>query len=252
MTTLIELKNIEAARAALPAEVRRTPILPFACEFSEIGNERCFLKCENLQVTGAFKVRAAFTMLNALPEDARNKGVVLASSGNFAQGFAYAGRTMDVPITVVMLDHTSVYKVRATKDQGGRNDHSQPRLHGRPGSGHRSGSDYHRRTTRHQVEHHLDIFLQHPDTAGRRFTADGIGIHRPVDSDSGDLLRISKSEPTRTEDIARIARTDRIRAGAEPGRILLANLDAELAHGRCIVPSPVSYTHLTLPTILLV
>ena len=119
MTTLIELKNIEAARAELPADIRRTPILPFACEFAEIGNERCFLKCENLQVTGAFKVRAAFTMLNALPEDVRNKGVVLASSGNFAQGFAYAGRTMGVPITVVMLDHTSVYKVRATQDHGG-------------------------------------------------------------------------------------------------------------------------------------
>ena len=119
MTTLIELKNIEAACAALPADVRRTPILPLAREFAEIGNERCLLKCENLQVTGAFKIRAAFTMLNALPEDARNKGVVLASSGNFAQGFAYAGRTMDVPITVVMLDHTSVYKVQATQDLGG-------------------------------------------------------------------------------------------------------------------------------------
>ena len=91
MTKLIELKNIETARAELPADIRRTPILPLAREFAEIGNERCFLKCENLQVTGAFKIRAAFTMLNALPEDARNKGVVLASSGNFAQGFAYAG-----------------------------------------------------------------------------------------------------------------------------------------------------------------
>ena len=118
MTALIELKNIETARASLPADVRRTPILPFAREFSEIGNERCFLKCENLQVTGAFKVRACFTMLNSLPENARNKGVVLASSGNFAQGFAYAGRKMGVPITVVMLDHTSVYKVQATQDHG--------------------------------------------------------------------------------------------------------------------------------------
>ncbi len=64
----IELKDIEAARAALPASVRRTPIIPLARDSAEIGRERCFLKCENLQVTGAFKVRAAFTMLNALPE----------------------------------------------------------------------------------------------------------------------------------------------------------------------------------------
>ena len=119
MTTLTELKKIEAARAALPADIRRTPIIPLARESAEIGNERCFLKCENLQVTGAYKIRAAFTMLNALPEDARNKGVVLTSSGNFAQAFAYAGRTMGVSITVVMLDHTSAYKVQATQGHGG-------------------------------------------------------------------------------------------------------------------------------------
>ena len=119
MTTLTELKNIEAARTALPADIRRTPIIPLAHESAEIGNERCFLKCENLQVTGAYKVRAAFTMLNALPEDDRNKGVVLSSSGNFAQAFAYAGRTMGVPIAIVMLDHTSAYKIRATEGHGG-------------------------------------------------------------------------------------------------------------------------------------
>ena len=119
MTTLTELKKIEAARAALPADIRRTPIIPLARESAEIGNERCFLKCENLQVTGAYKVRAAFTMLNALPEDARNKGVVLTSSGNFAQAFAYAGRTMGVSITVVMLDHTGPLKGPATPGIGG-------------------------------------------------------------------------------------------------------------------------------------
>ena len=119
MTDLIQLKSIEDARAALPADIRRTPIVPLARESAEIGGERCFLKCENLQVTGAFKVRAAFTMLNAMPRDARAKGVVLSSSGNFAQGFAYAGRKLGVPITVVMLDHTSAYKVRATEGHGG-------------------------------------------------------------------------------------------------------------------------------------
>ena len=116
----IGLKDIEAARAALPAPVRRTPIIPLARDSVEIGQERCFLKCEHLQVTGSYKVRAAFTMLNALPEQARTKGVVLASSGNFAQAFAYAGRTMGVPITVVMLDHTSPYKVAVTEGHGAK------------------------------------------------------------------------------------------------------------------------------------
>ncbi len=116
---IVQLGDIEAAAAALPSVIRRTPILPLARDSAEIGNEHCFLKCENLQVTGAYKVRAAFTMLNALDEAARKKGVVLTSSGNFAQAFAYAGRILDVPITVVMLDHTSAYKVAATEGHGG-------------------------------------------------------------------------------------------------------------------------------------
>ncbi|MCG8558600.1 MAG: pyridoxal-phosphate dependent enzyme [Hyphomicrobiales bacterium] len=118
MTELIQLQDIEAARAALPSYIRRTPIVPLARESSEIGAEKLFLKCENLQVTGAYKVRAASTMLNALADAERARGVVLTSSGNFAQAFAYAGRSLNVPITVVMLDHTSAYKVAATKGHG--------------------------------------------------------------------------------------------------------------------------------------
>jgi threonine dehydratase len=119
MTSLTTLKDIKAARAGLPAYIRRTPIIPLARESAEIGNEKCFLKCENLQVTGAYKIRAAFTVLNSLPEAARSKGIVLSSSGNFAQAFAYAGRMMGVPITVVMLDQASPYKVQATQGHGG-------------------------------------------------------------------------------------------------------------------------------------
>lgn len=119
MTEFIQLGDIEAAAMALPSVIRRTPILPVARDSAEIGSERCFVKCENLQVTGAYKIRAAFTMLNALDDAARRKGVVLTSSGNFAQAFAYAGRTLGVPITVVMLDHTSAYKVAATQGHGG-------------------------------------------------------------------------------------------------------------------------------------
>ncbi len=118
MSQLTQLADIETARADLPDAVRRTPILPLARDSMEIGAERLFLKCENLQVTGAYKVRAAFTMLNALAPETRRKGIVLTSSGNFAQAFAYAGRTMGVPITVVMMDRTSAYKVAATEGHG--------------------------------------------------------------------------------------------------------------------------------------
>jgi threonine dehydratase len=83
-----------------------------------VGQEKLFLKLENLQVTGAYKPRAAFTVMNALAPEALAKGVVLASSGNFAQAFAFAGAMMDAPIVVVMLERTSRYKVQATTGFG--------------------------------------------------------------------------------------------------------------------------------------
>lgn len=115
---MITLDDIKAARARLPAVIRRTPILALARESAEVGQETLFLKAENLQVTGAFKVRAVFTLMNALTEQQRASGVVLTSSGNFAQAFALAGKMMSIPIVVVMLDRTSTYKVQATRGYG--------------------------------------------------------------------------------------------------------------------------------------
>jgi threonine dehydratase len=118
MDRIITLAEIKKARAALPPAVRRTPIIPFSSDSPEVGAERLFLKAENLQVTGAYKVRAAFTILAALSPEERAKGVVLTSSGNFAQAFGFAGGLMGTPVTVVMLDRTSPYKVAATEGYG--------------------------------------------------------------------------------------------------------------------------------------
>lgn len=115
---LITLDEIRATRASMPPIIRRTPILPFAAAPAEIGAERLFLKLETHQVTCAYKPRAAFSVMNALSPEARAKGVVMTSSGNFAQGFALAGRIMKVPVVVVMLDKTSPYKVAATRAHG--------------------------------------------------------------------------------------------------------------------------------------
>jgi len=115
---LTTLADVERARDALPDVVRRTPLLPLARSSAEIGDERLFLKCECLQVTGAYKVRAAFNVMHEMSAEQRARGIVLSSSGNFAQAFAYAGRRMDVPIVVVMLDRTSAYKVEATRAHG--------------------------------------------------------------------------------------------------------------------------------------
>jgi threonine dehydratase len=118
VTGLTTLNDIKTARAALPAAIRRTPILPLARNSAEVGKENLFLKCENLQVTGAYKVRAAFTVLRSLSDAQRKRGLVVTSSGNFAQAYAYAGAQMGVPIVVVMLDSTSAYKVENTKGYG--------------------------------------------------------------------------------------------------------------------------------------
>lgn len=118
MARLTTLEEIKAARAALPESVRRTPILPVARDSNEVGREMLHLKCENLQVTGAYKIRAAFTVLRSLTDEQRRQGVVVTSSGNFAQAYAFAGNSMNVPVAVVMLDNTSPYKVENTKGYG--------------------------------------------------------------------------------------------------------------------------------------
>ena len=115
---LTTLQDIEYAREALPSIVRRTPIVPLAPESCDIGHEKLFLKAECLQVTGAYKVRAAFNVLRCLSELERKRGIVLASSGNFAQAFAFAGAQLGVSVVVVMLDQTSTYKVTATQELG--------------------------------------------------------------------------------------------------------------------------------------
>ena len=118
----VTLAEIEAAARALPAIVRRTPVLPVARDVGEVGAERLFVKCENLQVTGAYKVRAAFTMLAALSDEQRARGVVFASSGNFAQAFALAGKHLAVRTCVVMLAETSPYKIAAARSLGAEVD----------------------------------------------------------------------------------------------------------------------------------
>src|SRR5947208_2588968 len=114
----ISLAEIQAARLRLPRIIRRTPVIPLSRRPSEIGSEKLFLKAENLQITGAYKPRAAFTVMDLLSEPERKKGVVLTSSGNFAQAFAWAGSRIQTRVVVVMLDQTSSFKVKATRSYG--------------------------------------------------------------------------------------------------------------------------------------
>jgi threonine dehydratase len=119
---LVTLGEIAEAAEKLPAIIIRTPLLPCAIQTDQIGAERLFLKMENLQPTGAYKVRAAFTVLASMTDAQRARGIVLASSGNFAQAFALAGRKYGVRITVVMLPSTSPYKIEAARSLGAEID----------------------------------------------------------------------------------------------------------------------------------
>jgi threonine dehydratase len=112
---MVTLREIEAARGRLPPEVVRTPLLPCPA-LSATG--RAFLKAESLQVTGSYKARAAFTVLESLDAEARRRGAVLASSGNFAAAFAYMGRLLGIPTAVVMMRRTAPYKVEKTRRLG--------------------------------------------------------------------------------------------------------------------------------------
>ena len=77
-----------------------------------------YVKAENLQVTGAYKPRAAASVVASMAPEHLKNGIALSSSGNFAQAFALLGRLARIPVVVVMLDRTSQYKVDAARKLG--------------------------------------------------------------------------------------------------------------------------------------
>jgi threonine dehydratase len=115
----VTLADVENARATLEAHIRRTPLIP-GPELPGIPEGRVFLKLENLQRTGSFKLRGALNRIAKLsPEEAR-RGVIAASAGNHAQGVAFAAKARGVPATIVMARTASPLKVSATRALGAR------------------------------------------------------------------------------------------------------------------------------------
>lgn len=104
------------------AEKVKEVVLPTNLIYSEYfsgqtGN-KVYLKPENMQYTGAYKVRGAYYKISTLPEEERKKGLVTASAGNHAQGVAYAAKLFGVPATIVMPEATPLLKVNRTKSYG--------------------------------------------------------------------------------------------------------------------------------------
>ncbi len=114
---LVPLAEIESARAQLPPQIVRTPLL-VSEDLGAAAGAPCWFKPENLQITGSYKARATFTMLNRLPPEFKAKGAAISSSGNFASAWAYMGRLLGIPTAVVMQQKTSPLKVEKTRRYG--------------------------------------------------------------------------------------------------------------------------------------
>ena len=113
---LVTLDDLEQARERLRNLARPTPLLPF--EMPELGAERVYLKPESLQPIGSFKIRGAGNRLVALTAAERARGVLAYSSGNHAQGVAYAARQLGIRATIVMPTNAPQVKIAATRALG--------------------------------------------------------------------------------------------------------------------------------------
>lgn len=114
---LVSLDTIRAARELLAGVVRQTPV-----EHSMVLHERyggpVYLKCENLQRTGSFKIRGAYLRIHGLTSQERARGVVAASAGNHAQGVALAAQMLGARATVFMPSGAPLPKLAATRNYG--------------------------------------------------------------------------------------------------------------------------------------
>jgi threonine dehydratase len=114
---LITGVDIEAAAALLSGVVRNTPLWHSRGLADRVGGP-VWLKCENLQRTGSFKIRGAYTRIARLTDAERARGVVAASAGNHAQGVALAARLLGASATVFMPETAPLPKVAATRSYG--------------------------------------------------------------------------------------------------------------------------------------
>lgn len=116
-TELLTLEAFEDAYEKVSAVTLDTELI-YSDHFSALTKAKVYLKPENLQRTGAYKVRGAYYKLATMSEKARQKGLITASAGNHAQGVAFAAASYGVKATIVMPTTTPLIKVNRTKDLG--------------------------------------------------------------------------------------------------------------------------------------
>jgi threonine dehydratase len=114
---MLEKKDFEQALAAVNKVTLETKLVHSEFYSEKTGND-IYLKPENMQYTGAYKVRGAYYKISTLSEEDRKKGLITASAGNHAQGVAYAAKLFGCKATIVMPTTTPLIKVNRTKSYG--------------------------------------------------------------------------------------------------------------------------------------
>ena len=114
---MINIQDIQEAKQRLDGIITDTPIA-YAPILSKNANADIYLKKENLQLTGSFKLRGAFNKIAKLSQEQRDRGVVAASAGNHAQGLAFSAKHFGCDATIVMPEATPLLKVNGVKSHG--------------------------------------------------------------------------------------------------------------------------------------
>ncbi len=113
----MSLEKFEEATEAVGKVIQETKLI-YSEYYSRMTKNKVYFKPENMQYTGAYKVRGAYYKISAMTQEEREKGLVTASAGNHAQGVAYAAKLAGVQATVVMPTTTPLIKVNRTKNYG--------------------------------------------------------------------------------------------------------------------------------------
>ena len=114
---MLTIKDFEAARERLRPVLEQTRLIYSPWFSKECGNE-IYIKPENLQKTGSFKIRGAYNKIAKLDDEKKAKGLVASSAGNHAQGVAYAAKESGVKATICMPKGTPLIKVESTRSYG--------------------------------------------------------------------------------------------------------------------------------------
>ncbi|MDF2540006.1 MAG: hypothetical protein K0S76_3027 [Herbinix sp.] len=114
---MMTLDKFEEATEAVKKVILRTELM-YSDYFSNTTGNKVYLKPENMQFTGAYKVRGAYYKISTLSKEERDKGLITASAGNHAQGVAYAAKLYNAKAVIVMPATTPLIKVNRTKSYG--------------------------------------------------------------------------------------------------------------------------------------